>query len=159
MREMTSFDTLCLHKCDTNMADSNRRQAVSHVSENQELRLIQINFNEVQGRKTWVPGEKPLRAEKITNKLNPSLEIEPGPHWGEASALTTTPPLLSIYAMIYENVIGGRGGTVLIIGITHGWVCCWVIYCRPLNREAPKINVTFGAHLALRHVEVNLILI
>ena len=27
------------------------------------------------------------------------------------------------------------------------------------NREAPKINVTFGAHLALRHVEVNLILI
>ena len=37
MREMTPFDTLCLHKCDTNMADSNRRQAVSHVSENQEL--------------------------------------------------------------------------------------------------------------------------
>ena len=38
MREMTPFDTLCLHKCDTNMADSNRRQAVSHVSENQEFK-------------------------------------------------------------------------------------------------------------------------
>ena len=36
MREMMPFDTLCLLKCDTNMADRNRRQAVSHVSENQE---------------------------------------------------------------------------------------------------------------------------
>ena len=44
-------------------------------------------------------GGKPVRAEKRTNKLNPrmtpSLGIEPGPHWWEASALTTTPPLLS----------------------------------------------------------------
>jgi len=49
--------------------------------------------------KTRVPGEKPLRAEKRTNKLNPRmtprLEIVPGPHWWEASALTTTPPRLS----------------------------------------------------------------
>ena len=48
--------------------------------------------------KTGVPGGKPLRAEKRTNKLNTrvasSLGIEPGPHWWEASALTTTPPLL-----------------------------------------------------------------
>ena len=45
------------------------------------------------------PGGKPLRAEKRTNKFNPhmtpSLEIEPGPRWWEASALTTPPPLLS----------------------------------------------------------------
>ena len=27
--------------------------------------------------------------------MTPSLEIEPGPHWWEVSALTTTPPLLS----------------------------------------------------------------
>ena len=49
--------------------------------------------------KTGVPGEKPLGAEKRTNKkLNPhmtsSLGIEPGPHWWEASALTTAPSLL-----------------------------------------------------------------
>ena len=48
---------------------------------------------------TGVPGEKPLRAEKKTNKLNPhmtpSLEIEPRPHWWEACALNTTSPLLS----------------------------------------------------------------
>ena len=44
---------------------------------------------------------KPLGAEKRTNKLNPHLTpdlgIEPGPHWWEASALTTAPPLISDY--------------------------------------------------------------
>ena len=40
---------------------------------------------------TGVPGEKPLGAEKRTNKLSPLMTpspgIEPGPHWWEASAL------------------------------------------------------------------------
>ena len=40
-----------------------------------------------------MPGGRPLRAEKRTNKLNPhmtpSVEIDPGPHW---------PPLLSLSA-------------------------------------------------------------
>ena len=40
-----------------------------------------------------------LGAEKTTNKLNPhmtlDLGIKPGPHWWEASALTTTPSLNS----------------------------------------------------------------
>ena len=47
--------------------------------------------------KTGVPGEKPLGAGKRTNKLSPhetpDLRIEPGSHWWEASALTTTPSL------------------------------------------------------------------
>ena len=38
---------------------------------------------------------KSLGAEQKTNKLNPQmtldLGIEPGPHWWEASALTTAP--------------------------------------------------------------------
>ena len=42
---------------------------------------------------------KPLGAEQRNNKLNPhmtpDLEIEPGPHWCEASALTTAPSLHS----------------------------------------------------------------
>ena len=46
-----------------------------------------------------VPGEKPLGGRTRTNnKLNPhmtpSTGIEPGPHWWEASALTTAPSLL-----------------------------------------------------------------
>ena len=65
--------------------------------------INQIILNEMQvfwgEGKTGVPREKPLRAEKRTNKLNPhvtpSLEIEPGPHWWEASALTTMPRPLS----------------------------------------------------------------
>ena len=60
------------------------------------LRLIQMKFNQMQFFKER---GKPVRAEKRTNKFNPhitpSLEIEPGPHWWEASALTTSPPLLS----------------------------------------------------------------
>jgi len=41
-----------------------------------------------------VPGENPLRArERTNNKLDPHMEskpgFEPGPHWWEASALTT----------------------------------------------------------------------
>ena len=46
-----------------------------------------------------MPGEKPLGArERTNNKLNPHMAstpgFEPGPHWWEASALTTAPPLL-----------------------------------------------------------------
>jgi len=52
-------------------------------------------------KKTGVPGEKPLEAEKRTNnKLNPHMTrgpgIEPGQYWWEASALTTAPSLLPI---------------------------------------------------------------
>ena len=50
-------------------------------------------------KKTGRPGEKPLRArEKTNNKLNPHMALipgfEPGPHWWEASALTTAPSLI-----------------------------------------------------------------
>ena len=51
------------------------------------------NDKDLEG-KTGVPGEKPLGAkEKTNNKLNPHMAstsgFEPGPHWWEASALTT----------------------------------------------------------------------
>ena len=49
--------------------------------------------------KTGVHAEKTLGArERTNNKLNPHMAstpgFEPGPHWWEASALTTAPPLL-----------------------------------------------------------------
>ena len=64
---------------------------------------LTVNVNQV---KCWFlrRGEnrstrrKPFGAEKRTNKLNPhvtpSLGIKPGPHWCEASALTTPPSLM-----------------------------------------------------------------
>jgi len=63
---------------------------------------IELEFKNAGFRgegKTGVPGEKPLGAKTRTNnKLNPHLTpspgIEPGPHWWEASALTTAPSLL-----------------------------------------------------------------
>jgi len=49
-----------------------------------------------EGGKTGGPGEKTLGARTRTNnKLSPRMTpgpgIEPGPHWWEASALTTLP--------------------------------------------------------------------
>ena len=63
---------------------------------------IELEFESVGfwgKEKTGVPGEKPLGAwERTNNKLNPHMAstpgFEPGPHWWEASALTTAPPLL-----------------------------------------------------------------
>ena len=69
--------------------------ALRHTNWGQcKLKLIQIKFNQMQVFEERGTREKPLRAEKITNKLDPhltpSLEIEPRPYWWEASALTTT---------------------------------------------------------------------
>ena len=52
---------------------------------------------------------KPLGAEKRTNKLNPhiapDLGIEPGPHWWQASALTTA---LSLYPNgLWKSIVPG----------------------------------------------------
>ena len=50
--------------------------------------------------------EKPLgEKERTNNKLNPHMAstpgFEPGPHWWEASALTTAPPLLPLTQKIF----------------------------------------------------------
>ena len=34
----------------------------------------------------------------VTPHVTLSLEIQPGPHWWEASALSTAPPLLSTFS-------------------------------------------------------------
>jgi len=50
------------------------------------------------GRKTGEPGEKPSEQEREPTLNSTHIwhraGIEPGPHWWEASALTTAPPLL-----------------------------------------------------------------
>ena len=64
---------------------------------------IELEFESVGFKgegKTEVPGEKPLgERERTNNKLNLHMAstpgFEPGPHWWEASALTTAPPLLT----------------------------------------------------------------
>ena len=63
--------------------------------------LVKVEFGNVgfwgEG-KAGVPGEKRLGArERTNNNINPHMAstpgFEPGPHWWEASALTTAPPL------------------------------------------------------------------
>ena len=56
------------------------------------------------------PEPKPLEArERTSNKLNPHMAstpgFEPGPHWWEATALTTTPPLLPVGNISSEKVL------------------------------------------------------
>ena len=63
---------------------------------------IELEFGSVGfwgEEKTGVAGEKPLGAkERTNNKLDPHMALtpgfKPGPHWWEASVLTTAPPLL-----------------------------------------------------------------
>ena len=73
---------------------------------------IELEFGNVGFRgegKTGVPGEKPLGAKTRTNnKLNPHMTpgpgIEPGPHWWEASALTTGPSLCRVNTSSNQRV-------------------------------------------------------
>ena len=58
--------------------------------------------------KTRETGEKPLRTrERTNNKLNPHMAstsgFEPGPHWWEASALTTVTPFLPLSYLLIVN--------------------------------------------------------
>jgi len=56
----------------------------------------------LEEEKTRVPGEKPALGARTrtNNKLNPHMTpgpgVEPGPHWWEASALTTALSLLPL---------------------------------------------------------------
>ena len=59
------------------------------------------------------PEKKPLGAkERTNNKLNPHMAstpgFEPGPHWWEASALTTAPPLLPNGGEIHNDMLSLR---------------------------------------------------
>ena len=61
-----------------------------------QIKSTQMLVFDERGKPEY-PGKKPLMAEWRTNKLNPhmtpSAEIEPGPHWWKASALTSRPNL------------------------------------------------------------------
>ena len=64
--------------------------------------------------KTGVPGEKHLRAKKRTNNtLNPHMTSTPGfelgPHWWEASTITTAPSLASQNQKLLTVDEGGGG--------------------------------------------------
>ena len=59
-----------------------------------------------EGGKPENPEKNPRSREENQHKLNPLMAsgpgIEPGPHWWEASALTTTPSLLSFKAKMHK---------------------------------------------------------
>ena len=46
------------------------------------------------------------RTNKLNPQMTPDLEIEPGPHWWEASALTNAPSLHTQYAGVHNDIKG-----------------------------------------------------
>ena len=98
------------------------------------ITILQLLFNKSNQIKCWflmrgktrVPGEKPLRAEYRTNKLNPhmtpSAEIEPRPHWWKASALTTRPTLPMYISTNRLPAVSCRSTIVLCHAIE--WLDC-----------------------------------
>ena len=61
-----------------------------------------------EGGKPENPEKNPRSREENQHKLNPLMAsgpgIEPGPHWWEASALTTTPSLLPLITLLRINL-------------------------------------------------------
>ena len=94
-----SFKQTCKCKCNL-FTHKTLRSSEAHLNMFVRSRSnwnLQVLVFEERGKP--VPREKPLRARTRTNnKLNPRMTlgpgVEPGPHWWEASALTTAPSLL-----------------------------------------------------------------
>ena len=96
--------------------------------------------------KTGVPWEKPLGAkERTSNKLNPYMAqtpgFEPGPHWREASALITAPPLLSLHFMGHPHPSLAR--FCLNTSISH-FVLIWTEFYFKLSYTTVEIHPAFN---------------
>ena len=99
----------------------------------------------VEGRKHEKP-EKNQSKERTNSKLNPYMAlaaIKPGPHWWQASTLTTATSLLLqrlLYELVYGNLI--ILNELQYLEISLSWVSCcylswlnWNLECWFLWRE------------------------
>ena len=120
-----------------------------HVNLFKPVRVFQIEleFESVsfwEEGKSRVPGEKPLEArERTSNKLNPHMAstapgVEPGPHWWEASDLTTAPPLLP-----------WRGDWVHIQGKALNKIIVWLLISGHINLSRFKLLTSPAGELHL----------
>ena len=125
---------------------------------------VELEFRSVGfcgGRKTGVPGEKPSEQETRTNnKLNPHMTpssgIEPGPHWWEASALTTEPSLLPSPAiqLVYHNE---RSYNQLVLVGTWWLGGCYqiILYLRLLLRNRGTFREILRARVIFNRTTEN----
>ena len=104
--------------------------------------------------KTGVPGEKPLGArERTNNKLNPHMAstpgVEPGPHWWEASALTTAPPLLPKikFLSLTKPLFFPSGGV--------GRTACFIVIDSMLERVKHENTVDIYGHVTVLRTQRN----
>ena len=79
-----------------------------------KLELIQIKLNEKQifeeRGKPEYPGENFSEQNKLNPHMTPSLGSKPGPHWWEATTLTTMPPQLS--KTVVRALVGRRNAKI-----------------------------------------------
>ena len=115
----------------------------------------------VEGGKPDNP-EKTLRARTRTNnKLNPHMTpgpgFEPGPHWREASVLTTAPPMFSLLTSEYNDdviylfltVVCAKSQFVYIRKRKiFGGLKLWILFYRIKNNILPrKLAVCFSLEI------------
>ena len=76
------------------------------------------------GGKTEYPGEKPLGADKGTNKLSPRMASSPGiesePYWWKASAVTTSLTLLPMKSRFHVRNVAAKKGWNLAKKYSNG---------------------------------------
>ena len=116
---------------------------------------IQLEFGSVGfwgERKTGVPEEKPLGArERTNNKLNPHMAsrpgFEPGPHWLEASALATAPPLLPEVSCKWSSLCYLRlqkpcaiWNPAHLLALIGNHDDCQKVYCRDCPLAITSVN-------------------
>ena len=125
--------------------------------------------------KTGVPGEKSLGAkERTNNKLNPhmasTLGFEPGPHWWEASALTTAPPLAPLLLVIISILFimfssqkkFCKKGVIVAIALLNNmkvtWTCCIKTFFLDTRSQASfSLTLTLLGMLYEMKVKSNLV--
>ena len=123
--------------------------------------------------KTRVPGEKPLRArERTNNKLNPHVAsimgFEPGPHWWEASALTSSHHFATLAPMLlFSNMEILNFNSFISIADDGNWIhpveweraaeeLTWervrIFYIKPVTQSGPMQLFKRWIVLSIRYI-------
>ena len=127
-------------------------QIKTEINNQHKSSQVKCWFFEERGNRST--RRKPLGAEQRTNKLNtcmtPDLEIEPRPHWWEASALTTVPSLHIILSLVSCNrnqdglqLCGPSGNRVTIWTLSHFLFLFFFFFQEESKQERANVDIVW----------------
>ena len=127
---------------------------------NWNLEMLVLGREENRSTRRKTPGAKTRTNNKLNPHMTPSPGIEPGPHWWEASALTTAPSLLPAPGRFALSIPYPRQTSYLVFSPTPSpWVKQVAItdrglkfYSRSSDRSSellPKCYNSFNARVLL----------